>query len=353
MHKGSAWRRADARMPTEDTLLGALFQRREPQGGRPRLRTRTTTPPDRLPRRLRPNAGRDVLGSNAGIRPCARAGRSDRSAARWVGPRVAPGKSWEAAEEVEPRRGHKPMEGTSDPGARKGAGRNGPVRRATPRSRGFLLADTSTADRQREADPGCPSGKDSTARGHQAVVTPYGYERGELFEGSWRREERGLSHPGSMETTSVASLSRPKGAGFTKRGEPQDRQRDATSPRLRVRRKPSRWCETTRTERGWTGGAVGPRLFGATGIGSREGPGPGVDAHGACRWRGEQVTNPRRGRVPVSRFGASASERFSPRGTRQLCGRFEGEGNGHGVPTKDGSPSRSDISVKSSRAPGW
>jgi hypothetical protein len=133
------------------------------------------------------------------------------------------------------------------------------------------------------------------------VVTPYGCERGELFEGSWRREERGLSHPGSMETTSVASLSRPTGAGFVKRGEPQDRQRDATSPRLRVRRKPSRWCETTRTERGWTGGAVGPRLFGATGIGSREGPGPGVDAHGACRWRGEQVTNPRRGRVPVSR----------------------------------------------------
>jgi len=145
----------------------------------------------------------------------------------------------------------------------------------------------------------------------------------------------------------------PTGAGFGKRGEPQDRQRDATSPRSLKRRKPSRWCETTRTERGRTGGAVGPRLFGATGIGSREGPGPGVDAARTCRWRGEQVTNPRRGRVPVSRMRASAPHRFSPRGTRQLCGRFEGEGNGHGVPTKGGSPPGSDISVKSSRAPGW
>jgi hypothetical protein len=311
--------------PTEETLLGALFQRREPHGGRSRLRTWATTSPDRLPRRLRPNAGRDVLGSNAGIRPCARAGRSDRSAARWVGsgapgnPAARPVQEREAAEEVEPRRGKKPMEGTSVPGARKGAGRNGPVRRATPRSRGFLLADTSTADRQREADPGCPSGKDSTARGHQAVVTPYGCERGELFEGSWRREERGPTHPGidhdhfggrrPRRASVWVSGSVPWWRVSAKRGEPQDRQRDATSPRLRVRRKPSRWCETTRTERGWTGGAVGPRLFGATGIGSREGPGPGVDAHGACRWRGEQVTNPRRGRVPVSQLGASAPDR--------------------------------------------
>jgi len=34
-----------------------------------------------------------------------------------------------------------------------------------------------------------------------------------------------------------------------KRDEPQDRQRDATSPQANERRKPSRWCETTRAER--------------------------------------------------------------------------------------------------------
>jgi hypothetical protein len=33
----------------------------------------------------------------------------------------------------------------------------------------------------------------------------------------------------------------------TKRGEPQDRQRDATSPRLPGTEEPSRWCKTTRT----------------------------------------------------------------------------------------------------------
>ena len=54
---------------------------------------------------------------------------------RNAGPR-GPKRPWEAAEAVGPRRGHKPMEGTSDPGARKGAGRNGLVRGATPRSRG-------------------------------------------------------------------------------------------------------------------------------------------------------------------------------------------------------------------------
>jgi hypothetical protein len=35
-----------------------------------------------------------------------------------------------------------------------------------------------------------------------------------------------------------------------KYGEPQDRQRDAISPQTSERRKPSRWCKTTRTEQG-------------------------------------------------------------------------------------------------------
>jgi hypothetical protein len=67
---------------------------------------------------------------------------------RKVGRVGSPREAREAAEKVEPRRGHKPMEGTSVPGARKGAGRNGPVRRATPRSRGFHTSDVPFADQQ-------------------------------------------------------------------------------------------------------------------------------------------------------------------------------------------------------------
>jgi hypothetical protein len=178
------------------------------------------------------------------------------------------------------------------------------------------ISCASTADRQREADPGCPSGKDSTARGHQAVVTPYGYERGELFEGSWRREERGPTHPGidhdhfggrrPRRASVWVSGSVPWWRVSAKRGEPQDRQRDATSPRLRVRRKPSRWCETTRTERGWTGGAVGPRLFGATGIGSREGPGLGSGRARSMSVEGRTSHEPQERQgpgVPLRSFG--------------------------------------------------
>jgi hypothetical protein len=83
--------------------------------------------------------------------------------------------------------------------------------------------------------------------------------------GTLRRVEitsrgRGLPHPGpkgrppGRPDGSRKRLAKAEGAGFEKRGEPQDRQWDATSPRSFARRKPSRWCETTRTEReldGW------------------------------------------------------------------------------------------------------
>jgi hypothetical protein len=70
----------------------------------------------------------------------------------------------------------------------------------------------------------------------------------------------------------------------TKRGEPHDWQRDATSPQPFERRKPSRWCKTTRTERDSEAGSLGTEpdrqqcRFG------------GVDAREGCRWRG--VTTP-------------------------------------------------------------
>jgi hypothetical protein len=92
-------------------------------------------------------------------------------------------------------------------------------------------------------------------------VTRHGCERGELFEGSMAsRGARPALHP---RTNSPTAFGWPtvviRGERVSaKRGEPHDRQRDATSPRTFARRKPSRWCETTRTERGRTGGAVGP-----------------------------------------------------------------------------------------------
>jgi hypothetical protein len=85
-----------------------------------------------------------------------------------------------------------------------------------------------------------------------------------------------------------------------------------------------------------------------------------VDAQRSCRWRGSQVTNPRRGRAHGARSDASASGRLrreGPAAVRTLhrrCtrgGNLEGAGNGQGVPTTDGSPSRSDAPVLSSRAP--
>jgi hypothetical protein len=43
-----------------------------------------------------------------------------------------------------------------------------------------------------------------------------------------------------------------------KRGEPHDRERDATSPRRRGRSKPPRWCKTTRAEHGTGSGFPNP-----------------------------------------------------------------------------------------------
>jgi hypothetical protein len=64
----------------------------------------------------------------------------------------------------------------------------------------------------------------------------------------------------------------------------------------------------------WTGGAVGPGLFGAAGFGCREAPGPGVDARGRCRWRGRQ------GHEPQERQGLGARSEFRPRSVHTARG---------------------------------
>jgi hypothetical protein len=186
------------------------------------------------------------------------------------------------------------------------------------------------------------SGSDPTAGGHQTAVTRHGCERGNSSKGKRRREERGPTHPGvdhdhfggrrPRRASVWVSGSVPWWRVSAKRGEPQDWQRDATSPQSFARRKPSRWCETTRAERGWTGGAVGPWLFGAAGFGSREGPGPGVDARWMCRWRGDQKS-----RTPREAGswcpGASAPDRTArgPATVRKLHRRLERSGSAEEV----------------------
>jgi hypothetical protein len=74
---------------------------------------------------------------------------------------------------------------------------------------------------------------------------------------------RGVSFEGCETRCGKVPLRRPcfgrRRDRLRKRSEPQDRQRDATSPQLRARRNPSRWCKTTRTERDFEAGSLGPR----------------------------------------------------------------------------------------------
>jgi hypothetical protein len=91
---------------------------------------------------------------------------------------------------------------------------------------------------------------------------------------------RGVRHapsrnvPVDPSTASVVMMA----ARCRKHGEPQDRQQDATSLRPSERRKPSRWCKTTRTEHG-SNRQFEPEI--------RWRHRMGVDARSACRWRGD------------------------------------------------------------------
>jgi hypothetical protein len=181
---------------------------------------------------LRPNAGRDVLGSSAGIRPCVRAGRSVT-----LGSSGRPGKPRRLRRKSNLEGGRSPWK---ERAIRCPQGCRYAIR--TPLSEQRLEADGSTRKGGSERHGG-------TGRGDTVQLKA---------GGTLRRVEiasrgRGLPHPGTHERPS-GRVDGTRGAGFEKRGEPQDRQWDATSPRSFARRKPSRWCETTRTEReldGW------------------------------------------------------------------------------------------------------
>ena len=137
------------------------------------------------------------------------------------------------------------------------------------------------------------------------METPRGCERGELFEGSKRRGERGLPRPGPMgrlwRSPHPRGGSRVEGAGFSETRRTPGPVAGCNKPAVLCAEKA---VEVVRNHEGgtrcWTGGAVGPWLFGAAGFGRREASGPGVDARRMCRWRGEQ------GHEPQERQGLGA-----------------------------------------------
>jgi hypothetical protein len=157
------------------------------------------------------------------------------------------------------------------------------------------------------------------------VVTPYGCGRGELFVGSTRR--------GNEACLAPAPDPRPRGAG----AGPWERvSRNAANPRtgsgMQQARGPSRGenrrggAKPRGRNESWTGGAVGPWLFGAAGSGPervpvREWTRVGCVGGGAA----SHEPHERRALVLGGNFG---SRRLGPRGARPVCGRFEGDWNG-------------------------
>jgi hypothetical protein len=121
-------------------------------------------------------------------------------------------------------------------------------------------------------------GRHANGKKATTAVTRNGCRRGSSFEGSELR-------CGDL-ATAPARHHPPVGWGrcperaSKKRSEPHDRQRDATSPQTSRRRKPSKWCKTTRTEQDFRSGP--PRAE------ARRARRAGVDAWSRRRWRGER-----------------------------------------------------------------
>jgi len=113
-----------------------------------------------------------------------------------------------------------------------------------------------------------------------------GNDRGDAERLSTGRILRGVrvalrgSRNGSGPPSSACRVRRCPERASKKRSEPHDRQRDATSPQTSRRRKPSKWCKTTRTEQDFRSGP--PRAE------ARRARRAGVDAWNRSRWRGER-----------------------------------------------------------------
>jgi len=144
-------------------------------------------------------------------------------------------------------------------------------------------------------------------------------QRDRAERGGDRSQRQGCNGRGDAERLSAGSSSRGTdlrrgkaraspifGSVRTRRkhGGPQDRQRDATSPRFQERRKPPKWCETTRAEQDFGGGTPGAEAT----TGRRRGSGrywsmsvEGRQAHRSARVPSRAGVNPREGRFRPGR----------------------------------------------------
>lgn len=193
------------------------------------------------------------------------------------------------------------MEGTSDPGIRKGVGRNGPVRSATPRSRGALPDRTTSADRQRGAGRAttrwCSNGTEGSGRGDTVRLRAGGTLRrveGVARSGACLTPARGRTTPVARRSVRGSGFRRNAANLMTGCGMQQARgplrgesRRGGAKPRGRNeagRVVPSaRWC-----------------------LGATRGAGSGRAL--AVSVEGRNVTNPKRGRASIIRSGL----RFRP-----------------------------------------
>jgi hypothetical protein len=98
-----------------------------------------------------------------------------------------------------------------------------------------------------------PSAIGENGKAATATVTWCGFLRGESFEGCEDRRGEGVGTPDGSQIRLV--VGREPGSRETRRtpGLAAGCNKPATSER----RKPSRWCETTRTERDFEGGSLG------------------------------------------------------------------------------------------------
>jgi hypothetical protein len=213
------------------------------------------------------------------------------------------------------------MEGTSDPDARKG------VRAQRTRSR-------SNASKSRAALGPCYFRRPATGSGerdHPRVSQRQGGMR------PWRHgtaARGGNSSKGQGVARSEARLTTVRrGSGF---------QRNAANPRtgsgMQQARRPARGENRRGGEK-----PRGRNMAGRVVPSARRRPRGNPRSTESGRGQETSVEG-RASHEPQERQGpgvpaALRRHRFSPRGTRQLCGRFEGESNDQGVPTKDGSPS--------------
>jgi len=179
--------------------------------------------------------------------------------------------------------------GVTDPTAEQGLEAGAPVRQ------------TSTGRFRQRSRSGEASQAGGNGKGATATVTWCGCGRGEFFEGCEKRRGECIGTPTVRKPGSPGGRVEPE-PDDRKRDEPHDWQRDATSPQPPERRKPPRWCETTRAEHDSEAGSLG------TEPGRQQCGFGGVDARKACRWRG--VATPElRGATQAARSARSTSWR--------------------------------------------